>query len=87
MNLFHKEAILHSSIIPITTSTFPVNYSIDLKTEDVKNFDIVSVIWAPAYIFEATDKLPANDVDTLNLEMQPISKRVYLRFLIDFYLF
>jgi hypothetical protein len=74
MNVFYKEAVLHSSIMPITTSTFPLNYSIDLKSEDVKNFDIVTVIWQPAYIFEAADKLPATDVDTLNLEMQTISK-------------
>ncbi len=81
INVFSNETVLHSSITPITTSTFPFNYSVDLKSEDVKNFDIVSVIWQPAYIYEAAAKLPAHDVDTLNLDMQTISKIIDFRFL------
>ncbi len=87
INVFSNETVLHSSITPITTSTFPFNYSVDLKSEDVKNFDIVSVIWQPAYIYEAAAKLPAHDVDTLNLDMQTISKKIDFRFLKNFSLF
>jgi hypothetical protein len=83
MNVFHNNTALHTSLVPITNSTFPLNYSIrisdeEFELENATSFFIVSMIWQPAYIFEDTVELPENEVDRLNLTMRSISNYFFL---------
>jgi hypothetical protein len=87
MNVIYNNTAIHSSLVPITTSTFPLNYSVvlndrNLQLENAESLYVVSTIWQPAYIYEANVKLPEKEVDTLNFEMRTISKYIYL---INFY--
>jgi len=82
MSVLLNNTQLHNSLIPITNSTFPLNYSIalndrDFKLENTSSFHIVSTIWQPAYIFEEHVHLLENDTDTLNFEMRTISKYIF----------
>jgi soluble lytic murein transglycosylase-like protein len=84
MNVFFNNTILHSSLIPITNSTFPFNYSIvladrDFELENATNFYIVSMIWQPAYIHAENFNLSEDKVDTHNLEMRAISKYIFYK--------
>ena len=81
---------LHSSLKPIATNTFPLNYSVELnksdfQTEDSHGFLVVGIIWQPSYVFEHHVKLPEHHTDTLNMPMKPISKK--FRFLMIFFIF
>lgn len=83
MNIFYNNTPLHSSLKPITNSSFPLNYSIvlnehDFKVENAKNFGVVCMIWQPAYFYKANIPLPENEIDTLNFEMRNISKINFL---------
>ncbi len=84
MNVFFNNTILHSSLIPITNSTFPFNYSIaladhDFELKNATNFYMVSMIWQPAYIYAANFNLSEDKVDTHNLEMRAISKYIFYK--------
>ena len=86
-NIFINDTVLHTSLVPITISTFPLNYSIkltdrDYQFENVTSFSIVSMIWQPAYIFDDNIELSKSQVNTLNLNMRSISKRIYFSSLI-----
>ncbi|CAF1179401.1 unnamed protein product [Rotaria sordida] len=77
INVFVNRVVLHNSLIPITTNTFPLNYSIvltdnDFKLENAKSFYIVSMIWQPAYIYENHVKLTEKEIDTLDFHMRAI---------------
>jgi hypothetical protein len=91
MNVFFNNTILHSSLKPITSNTFPLNYSIaltdrDFQLENATNFFVVCVIWQPAYMYEDGVTLPESQVDTLNLDVRAISKYIFFLFkLIIFY--
>lgn len=79
INIFMNHTVLHNSLIPITTSTFPVNYAVDLnnhdfKVEGARGFHIVSMIWQPAYMYEDHVHLKENNIDMLNMTMRSISK-------------
>jgi hypothetical protein len=82
MNVIYNNTAIHSSLMPITTSTFPLNYSVvlndrNLQLENAESLYVVSTIWQPAYIYEANVKLPEKEVDTLNFEMRTISKYIF----------
>ena len=79
MNVVLNNTTLHTSLVPITNSTFPLNYSIildnhDFNLENTTSFSIVSMIYQPAYIFDDDISLPENEVDTLSFTMRSISK-------------
>jgi hypothetical protein len=83
MNVFFNDSLLHTSLKPITTSTFPLNYSIalndnDFKLESAKGFFIACMIWQPAFIYENNVNLPENQVDVLNFTVNTISKDLFI---------
>ena len=83
MNVFFNDTLLHTSLTPITTSTFPLNYSVvlndrDFKLANAKGFFIACMIWQPAFVYENNVQLPENHVDVLNFTVNTISKDLFI---------
>lgn len=79
ISIFHEKTTLHESLLPIAQSSFPLDYSVqlnahDFDTDKLKEFTIISMIWQPAYIFEEKTKLPEHEKDSLEMQMEAISK-------------
>ena len=81
INVAFSKKVLHTSIVPITYGLFPIDYSIEIDEREITlqhipNFEIIAAIWQPAYVHESTVTVPTEDVESLNLTMRAISKKI-----------
>lgn len=79
MNVVANGKVLHSSLTPITISSFPIQYSIEINEREValkhvQSLQIVAAIWQATYIHESTVKVPTTNEQSLDFTVQEISK-------------